>query len=81
MARDQLRIMKNCAETYDKAELQNALDLFSANDYRDTLVFFPTDEPKITSKRVTLPVKYSIVQVQERNLDCYSQPTAGGGTI
>jgi hypothetical protein len=43
-ARDQLRIMKNCAQNYDKDELQNALnycierDLYSANDFRDTPV-------------------------------------------
>jgi hypothetical protein len=43
-ARDQLRIMKNCAKNYDKDELQNALnycierDLYSANDFRDTPV-------------------------------------------
>lgn len=82
-ARDQLRIMKNCAESYDKTELQTALDycierdLFSANDFRDTLVFFRSDEPKITSNRVTLPIKYSVVQAQERNLNCYDL-TAGG---
>jgi hypothetical protein len=82
-ARDQLRIMKNCAETYDKEELQNALDycidrdLFSANDFRDALVFFRA-EPKIEAKQVLLPAKYSIVQAQIRNLDSY---TAKGGEI
>ena len=82
-ARDQLRIMKNCAASYDKAELQNALnycidrDLFSANDFRDTLVFFRTDEPKVTSSQVKIPAKYSMVQAQTRNLDRY----AAGGDI
>jgi len=82
-ARDQLRIMKNCAETYDKEELQNALDycidrdLFSANDFRDALVFFRM-EPKIESNQVLLPVKYSTIQAQIRNLDSY---TAKGGEI
>jgi hypothetical protein len=82
-ARDQLRIMKNCAETYDKEELQNALDycidrdLFSANDFRDALVFFRM-EPKIESNQVLLPVKYSTIQVQIRNLDSYA---AKGGEI
>ena len=83
-ARDQLRIMKNCAENYDKAELQNALnyciekDLFSANDFRDTLVFFRTDEPKITSGMVLLPAKYSMIQAQIRSLDSYAHAPRGG---
>ena len=82
-ARDQLRIMKNCAEIYDKEEVQKALDycidrdLFSANDFRDALVFFRI-EPKIESKQVKLPVKYSTIQAQTRNLDSY---TAKGGEL
>ena len=77
-ARDQLRIMKNCAEKHDKAELQNALnyciekDLFSANDFRDALIFFRSDEPKIQAAQVLLPLKYSIVQAQVRSLNCYT---------
>jgi hypothetical protein len=84
-ARDQLRIMKNCAENYDKDELQNALnyctqrDLFSANDFRDTLVFFRADEPKAASGEILLPMKYGVVQAQQRSLDSYS--AAGGGAI
>ena len=83
-ARDQLRIMKNCAETYDKDELQTALnycierDLLSANDFRDTLMFFRQDEPKITPVQVLIPAKYQVVQAQVRSLDAYSQ-TPGGG--
>jgi transposase len=82
-ARDQLRIMKNCAETYVQEELQNALDycidrdLFSANDFRDALVFFRI-EPKIEPKQVLLPAKYSTIQAQTRNLDSYA---AKGGEI
>jgi len=50
-------------------------DLFSANDFRDALMFFRIDEPKITGK-VLLPSKYSTVQVQIRNLDSY-EPAGG----
>jgi len=84
-ARDQLRIMKSCAEMYDRNELQNALDycirrdLFSANDFRDTLMFFRTDDVKITAANVELPVKYQIVQAQIRTLDSYS--AKGGESI
>jgi hypothetical protein len=81
-AKDQLRIMKKCAEDYTPDELQTALDycvlrdLFSANDFRDTLIFFRTDEPKVTA-RVLLPAKYLSVQAQTRNLDRYSQMGQG----
>ena len=83
-ARDQLRIMKNCSENYDKDELQNALnycierDLISANDFRDSLVFFRADEPKVTSAEVLLPPKYQIVKTQQRNLDSYCAAQKGG---
>jgi len=83
-ARDQLRIMKNCAENYDKGELQNALDycidrdLFSANDFRDALVFFRADEPKLVSGQILLSVKYSLVQAQVRSLESYAAAGKGG---
>jgi hypothetical protein len=82
-ARDQLRILKNCAETYEKEELQNALnycidkDLFSANDFRDSLVFFRADEPKITTSQIPIPAKYSMVQAQKRTLDSYTNSERG----
>ena len=84
-ARDQMRIMKNCAGSYDKDELQAAInycvekDLFSANDLRDTLVFFRVDEPKITTVSVPLPTKYAMIQAQVRNIDSYSDMPKGGG--
>jgi hypothetical protein len=84
-ARDQLRIMKSCAEMYDKDELQNALDycvrrdLVSANDFRDTLMFFRCDEVKIAPAPVELPAKYQTVQAQTRSIDSYS--TKGGEII
>jgi hypothetical protein len=84
-ARDQLRIMRKCAEDYDKHELQNALnycierDLFSANDFRDTLVFFRTDEPKNSLGELLLPSKYQSVQAQVRSLDIYSNSSTDKG--
>lgn len=84
-AKDQLRIMKSCAEMYDKDELQNALDycvardLFSANDFRDTLMFFRADEVKIAPAHIELPVKYQAVQAQVRSLDSYE--AKGGETV
>lgn len=64
-AKDKLRIMENCICKYNKAELVNALDycdskeLISANDFRDTLEFFRTDEPKIIPEKIYLPDFFS----------------------
>jgi hypothetical protein len=77
-ARDQLRILKNCANDYSVKELQNALDycvlrdLYSANDFRDALMFFRMEEPKDT-KAVILPARYQAIQAQTRNLDRYTE--------
>lgn len=86
-ARDQLRIMKNCAENYDKDELQNALnycierDLFSANDFRDTLLFFRNDELKVTSGQILLSIKYQVVKAQVRSLESYIPAGKGGDAV
>ena len=86
-ARDQLRIMKNCAKNYDKGELQNALDycierdLFSANDFRDTLLYFRTDEVKITPLPVAIPIKYQLIVAQKRSLDSYAASPVSGGEM
>ena len=79
--------MKNCADDYAKDELQNALnyctekDLFSANDFRDALVFFRADEPKTQAENVLLPTKYQIVQAQVRSLDSYAFAVKGGEPV
>jgi hypothetical protein len=79
--------MRKCAEDYDKHELQNALnycierDLFSANDFRDTLVFFRTDEPKNSLGELLLPSKYQSVQALVRSLDSYSAAAKGGDAV
>jgi transposase len=77
--RDQLRIMYQCVTGYSREELKMALDycvsrdLISANDLRDTLVFFRQDEPKISPEPVTLPAKYQSVQPKVRNIADYIQ--------
>ena len=76
--------MKNCAQDYNSDELENAIDycimrdLYSANDFRDTLIFFRADEPKIAPKPVTLPARYQTVQAQTRSLDRYVYPCEAG---
>jgi transposase len=85
-ARDQLRIMKNCAQDYSRDELENAIDycvmrdLYSANDFRDTLMFFRGSD-KIESGPVELPIRYQAVQAQTRSLDLYSPATQRGNAV
>ena len=79
--------MKSCAENYDKEELQTALnycierDLFSANDFRDSLEFFRADEPKIVSGEILLSVKYQMVRAQVRSLESYATAGKGGDAV
>lgn len=77
--RDQLRIMYQCVTGYSREELKKAVDycvehdLISANDFRDTLVFFRQDEPKINPVPVVLPAKYKAVVPKVRNISDYIQ--------
>jgi transposase len=84
-ARDQMRILRQCAVDYRAGELKNALayclerDLISANDFRDALIFFRQDEPKLSPKKVELPEKYQTVQPKIRSLSAYSKSSGKGG--
>jgi len=77
--RDQLRIMESCLRKYGREELQKALDycverdLISANDFRDTLIFFRVENEKITPKKMDLPEKYQRVCPKVRSLSKYVQ--------
>jgi transposase len=83
--RDQLTIIKKLFEQYSKGELSKALEycieheLFSANDFRDTLEYFRTTQPPLPVKEVVLPVKYSIVKAEVRDLSVYSLASELGG--
>jgi transposase len=83
--RDQLSIIRKTQELYTKPELERALvycterELFSANDFRDTLEFFRRDQPRATvTVKITIPVKYSAVRAEIRPLSTYSLLMAGG---
>ena len=89
-AGDQLRIIRQCTQAYSMDELSRAFnycierDLISANDFRDTLVFFRQDEPKLTPNSVSLPEKYQAVRPKVRSLSVYSRSLeagTGGGTL
>jgi hypothetical protein len=86
-ARDQLKIMYQCVTAYTRDELEKALnycterDLISANDLRDTLIFFRQDEPKIVPKPVLLPDKYQAVRAKIRNIADYAKAAGKGGHL
>jgi len=91
--RDQLSIIGKAQDIYSKDELAKALnyclerELYSANDFRDTLVYFNQEKPPQIIKSVELPMKYSSVRAHERNLDIYnalneqSSILTGGDTV
>jgi transposase len=82
----QLRIFRKTQEQYTKNELSGALDyciehdLYSANDFRDTLLYLAQPKPAAPVKRGELSSKYSSVRAQTRSVSVYGQLT-GGATI
>lgn len=75
--RDQLVIIKKCQELYDPEALANALEyctqreLFSANDFRDSLEYFHQAEAPAILAPLTLPVKYSTIRAETRPVSAY----------
>jgi hypothetical protein len=84
--RDQLYIIAKCQECYQKQEIERALrycaerELYSANDFHDTLEYFREAEPMPVLKSVQLPVKYSVIRAEIRPLSAYSVAMRGGET-
>lgn len=84
--RDQLSIINKAQGVYGKNELKAALnycierDLFSATDFRDTLEYFSqeSDSERYSKPNVQLPVKYSMVTAQQRDISAYISATTGG---
>jgi DNA replication protein DnaC/transposase len=82
-ARDQITLLAKSLDGYSEQEWQRALeycverDLFSANDFRDTLVFF-REEPKMPSSKLSLPPQYASVTAKTRSISVYSQPKRRG---
>jgi len=79
----QLRIFKRTQEQYAKHELSEALnyciehDLYSANDFRDALLFLNQPKQEKLEKHGELPAKYSSVRAQTRSVSTYEQLTGG----
>ena len=82
--RDQLSIIRKTQEFYTKPEFKRALDyctereLYSANDLRDTLEYFRSEEPFSISVAINLPLKYSAVRAEVRPLSVYNILLEGG---
>ena len=82
----QLNIFRRVQVKYSNQELTNALnyclehDLYSANDFRDTLVFLAQPALEIQPhSNIALPEKYKAVSPQVRDVGVYGQIT--GGTV
>jgi len=82
--KEQLGILSKAQEIYTAEELTRAVDycrerdLYSANDFRDTLVYLRSEQKQEPIKPVTLPVKYSIVRSPVRPLSTYTDIIGGG---
>lgn len=86
--RDQLSIIDKAQEIYSKDELEAALtycverDLFSATDFRDTLEYFRQESvERYSETNIKLPVKYSMVKAQQRDISVYLSATTGGAGL
>ena len=82
--RDQLSILRKAQEKYDEFELSRALaycnerEIYSANDFRDVLEHLKSEVTDTPVQKVDLPVKYSVVRAQERDLSVYNAIAEGG---
>lgn len=82
--RDQLGILLKLMEQYSKDELSKAVEyclgrnIFSANDFKDTLEYFRQKQAAPVIEKVLLPIKYSVVVAQTRPIQVYAELCAGG---
>jgi transposase len=76
--RDQLVILHKLQEQYSTDELLQAVEyclernLFSANDFRDTLEFFKEKDPVFLVAKVEIPIKYRVIVAQVRPIEVYA---------
>lgn len=82
--RDQLGILLKLQEEYSKDELSKAVDycternIFSANDFKDTLEYFRQKETAPVITKVSIPIKYSLIVAQTRPIEAYASLCNGG---
>jgi len=83
-ARDQLGILLKLQGHYSGEELSNAVrycterNIFSANDFRDTLEYFRQKEDVTDVVMVPIPIKYSVIVAQKRPIEAYAKLCNGG---
>jgi len=82
--RDQLSLIQKQQKKCGSAELSRALsycierELFSANDFRDTLEYFRVAQPLPQIRAVKLDVKYAVVTAHIRDVSVYTAISQGG---
>ena len=81
--RDQLVLLKKVCKEHNDSEIKTALnyciskEIFNATEFRDTLLFFKSEQPKITGLNSQLPLQYAVVKIQSREINCYSRIYGG----
>jgi transposase len=85
--RDQLGILLKLQEQFSMDEFMKAVDyclernLYSANDFKDTLEYFRHKEPIQLITKVEIPIKYRVVAAHVRSLEVYTNLFTGGDKI
>jgi transposase len=83
--KEQLAILRKLQEAYTPDELTRAVtycterDLYAADEFRATLVFFRGEDQTPKQAPAKLPTKYGSVTVQTRPISEYSRLAQGGG--
>jgi len=84
--KEQLAGIRRLQEQYTESELSRAVEycvereLYSADEFRATLIYFRGEEASVLSDTVRLPEKYSAVVAQVRPLTDYCRAYEGGGS-
>jgi hypothetical protein len=85
--KEQLASIRRLQEQYSVAELTRAVgycaerELYSADEFRATLVYFRGEEPIAPASTFRLPEKYSTVVAQIRPLSDYCRALGGGEPV
>jgi len=82
--RDQFIIFKKCAQTYKPADIKRALEyciekeLFYANEFKDTLVYFENLQPEtFVPDQFQIPLKYAVITAEQRDISNYCKIYGG----
>lgn len=82
--RDQLGLLKKVCSENNSSDIRKALDyciereLYSAVEFRDTLLYFKVGQPEVHDLKEQLPLKYASVTVQPADIKHYADIYGGG---